>query len=139
MAGPLSVARARALGRRARAAARFAYAPASGFKVGAALLGADGRVYTGCNVENASYGLTICAERNAAFTAVARGCRRFHAVAVHTPLAPPGYPCGACLQVLAEFGPDMAVVLVGRGRGMVMTDLRSLLAHPFRFGGKPRR
>jgi cytidine deaminase len=87
-----------------------AYAPYSNFHVGAAVLTADGRIFTGANVENASYGLTLCAERVAAATAVAAGCRELMAVAVATP---GGHsPCGACRQVLAEFGGQMKVLLV---------------------------
>lgn len=86
-----------------------AYAPYSNFAVGAALLGASGRVYTGCNVENVSYGLTICAERVAVGKAVSEGEREFIAVAVVTQNG--ASPCGACRQVLSEFGPDMQVVI----------------------------
>lgn len=117
----------------ARAAAAHAYAPASRFPVGAALLADDGAIFAGCNVENASYGLTICAERNAVFHAVAQGRRRFVAVVIHTACDPPGYPCGACLQVLAEFGPQMQVVLVNPAGKMVRTSLPALMPHPFRF------
>lgn len=85
----------------ARAAARNAHAPYSHYPVGAALLGEDGAIYTGCNVENASYGLTLCAERNALTHAIAQGCRAFRALALVTPT--PATPCGACRQVLAEF------------------------------------
>src|SRR5262245_4845723 len=109
--------------RAARAAARNAYAPASRFTVGAALLGGDGRIYRGCNVENASYGLTICAERNAAFHAVAEGCREHVAIAVWTPLREPASPCGACRQVLYEFGAGMQVLLAGSGSRVVATSL----------------
>lgn len=117
----------------ARDVRRHAYVEASGFAVGAAVLAADGRVFVGCNVENASYGLTICAERNAVFHAVAEGARAFSAVVVHTACDPPGYPCGACLQVLAEFGPQMDVVLVNAAGKMLRTSLPALMPHPFRF------
>jgi len=86
-----------------------AYAPYSGYPVGAALLTASGKVYTGANVENSSYGLSICAERTAAFKAVSEGEREFTAIAVVT--ANGGTPCGACRQVLNEFGPDMRVLI----------------------------
>jgi cytidine deaminase len=86
-----------------------AYAPYSQYAVGAALLTASGRVYTGCNVENASYGLAICAERTAAVKAVCDGQREFVALAVVTENG--GAPCGACRQVLGEFGPDMRILV----------------------------
>lgn len=87
----------------AEEAAKCAYAPYSGVHVGAALLAENGEIFTGCNIENASYGLTICAERVALFSAVAKGIRSFSAIAVtHT-------PCGACRQVLSEFG-DMLII-----------------------------
>ena len=117
----------------ARESARRAYAPASSFEVGAAILGANGEMYCGCNVENASYGLTICAERNAAFHAVAQGCQEFVAVAVCTPTAVPGTPCGACRQVLTEFGRRMEVILVGTGKRVVRVSLEELLPRAFRF------
>jgi cytidine deaminase len=95
---------------RAREAARHAYAPYSGFCVGAAVLAANGEIHAGANVENASFGLTICAERNAVFQAVARGVRRIEAVVVYTATPVATTPCGACRQVLHEFGPDALVV-----------------------------
>jgi cytidine deaminase len=108
----------------ATAARRKAYAPYSGFAVGAALLASDGQVYTGCNVENASYGLGVCAERNAIFHAVAEGVRRFAAVAVVTENGVT--PCGACRQVLAEFNPEMIVIvadLAGNSRFYALDEL----------------
>lgn len=107
----------------------LAYAPYSQYQVGAALLMPDGRIFTGVNVENASYGLTICAERTAVFKAVSEGYREILAVAVATSNA--GSPCGACRQVLAEFAGDVPVWLVdanGHGR---QTTLHQLLPDHF--------
>jgi cytidine deaminase len=123
----------------ARAVQRRAYAPASKVRVGAAVLGDDGRIFVGCNVENASYGLTICAERAAVCAAVAAGVRRLGAVAVATRLVQPARPCGACRQVLAEFGPDMAVILIG-GRGRIEhATMGELLPQRFTFADVRRR
>jgi len=122
---------ARALLERAREARAAAYAPYSRFPVGAALLAADGRVFTGVNVENASYGLSNCAERTAVFKAVSEGVREFAAVAVAGP--DDGVecsPCGACRQVLFEFGPDMALVLAS-GDGVRVYTVRELLPGAF--------
>ncbi len=94
----------------ALAAQGRAYAPYSDYKVGAALLTADGTIVTGCNVENATFGATCCAERTAVFSAVAAGHQSFRAIAVVTTGAEPGTPCGICRQVLAEFGSDMDVL-----------------------------
>ena len=90
-----------------------AHAPYSNFKVGAALLGKSGKVYCGTNVENASFGLSICAERSAIFRAVAEGEKEFEAIAVVADGKSPTAPCGACRQVLLEFGQDMIVILAG--------------------------
>ena len=92
----------------AQAARRHAYAPYSKFRVGAAVLTMDGKIFNGCNVENASYGLTICAERVAITKAISEGERKFQAIAIVAPCTLPT-PCGACRQVLAEFG-DLQVV-----------------------------
>jgi cytidine deaminase len=99
--------------RQARAVQQHAYCPYSGFRVGAAIEAADGRVFVGCNVESASYGLTICAERMALGAAVAGGTRRLARVVVATDAEPPASPCGACRQLLAEFGLDVEVIAVG--------------------------
>lgn len=96
--------------------AKFAYAPYSGFKVGAAILTDDGLVFTGCNVENASYGLCMCAERTAVFKAVSEAKTNFKKIAVANPdPAETVYPCGACLQVLNEFMPDGTVIVSDNG------------------------
>jgi cytidine deaminase len=99
-----------ALKRRAREAAAHAYAPYSGFAVGAAVLTAGGEIHSSTNVENASFGLSNCAERNAIFQAVAQGARKLEALAVYTPTAAATMPCGACRQVLAEFGADAIII-----------------------------
>jgi cytidine deaminase len=98
------------LKRRAREAAKHAYAPYSGFAVGAAVLTDGGEIHSGANVENASFGLSNCAERNAIFQAVAQGARKLEALAVYTPTATATTPCGACRQVLSEFGADAIVI-----------------------------
>ena len=109
----------------ARAVQRLAYAPYSRFRVGAALEGADGRVFVGCNVENASYGLTICAERAALVSAVAAGVREFRRIVVVSDSDPPASPCGACRQMLAEFGLALLVESVGPGQAQrwVLSEL----------------
>ncbi len=98
---------------RAREAMRNAWAPYSEFRVGAAIESADGRVFVGCNVESASYGLTICAERMALGAAVAAGARSLRRIAVTTEVEPPAAPCGACRQLLAEFGLNLEVISAG--------------------------
>ena len=115
----------------ARAAQARAYAPYSKFRVGAALESTEGEVFSGCNVENASYGLTICAERAAVFAAVSAGATRFRRAVVVSDVDPPAAPCGACRQVLAEFGLDLAIDGVG-SKGVVRWRLSDLL--PVAFG-----
>jgi cytidine deaminase len=97
----------------ARGAQANAYVPYSGYQVGAALQAEDGRVFTGANVENASYGLANCAERVAIGAAVTAGARRFSRIVIVTGSSPPAAPCGACRQVLSEFGRDLVVEAVG--------------------------
>ena len=115
----------------AKEAQANAYAPYSGFKVGAALQAADGRIFVGANVENASYGLTNCAERVALGAAIAQGARKFERLVVFSDATPPSAPCGACRQVLVEMGPDLLVEAIGPG-GSRRWKLIDLL--PDRFG-----
>ena len=106
-----------------------AYAPYSHYAVGAALLAASGRAYTGCNVENAVYSLTLCAERVAMFKAVSEGERQFCAIAVVTSNG--GTPCGSCRQVLAEFGPDVRVLIATPKQLVTEKRVSDLLPHTF--------
>lgn len=122
----------------AREAMGRAYAPYSGFQVGAALLGESGRVYVGCNVENAAYGPTCCAERTAIFSAVAQGERRFQALAVLGGMggvvSRPAAPCGVCRQVMAEFcSPDFSIYMGGPDGQIETHTLSELL--PLAFSG----
>ena len=121
----------RALAQAARAASRLAHCPYSRFPVGAAVLSGDGAIAAGCNVENASYGLTVCAERNAVSRAVAEGARSIDAVVVYTPTAEPVTPCGACRQVIAEFGRDARIRCICDGPGMLEFGLADLLPTAF--------
>lgn len=122
---------------RAIEVSRHAYAPYSNFHVGAALLTESGEIIAGCNVENASYGLTICAERNAIFASVAKDIRKFKAVAIVADGDVPPFPCGACRQVLSEFcGPATPVYIASVQRPDVITrtTMGELLPHAFSFG-----
>lgn len=115
----------------AREARRRAVAPYSTFKVGAALETADGLIVTGCNIENATYGLTMCAERVAMFTALAAGHRRFRRIAVVADTKAPTPPCGSCRQILWEFGGDLEVILANLKRETGRHRLSDLLPLPF--------
>jgi cytidine deaminase len=131
----VGAAQVRALVSGARRVRANALAPYSKFQVGAAVLDERGRIHVGCNVENASYGLTVCAERNAVAAAVAAGAHRIVAVAVVTAAQPATPPCGACRQVLAEVAPDDAVVLLASTRGHAPPErwkLGDLLPRAFR-------
>jgi cytidine deaminase len=119
--------------KQARAARARAYAPYSRYLVGAAVRADNGRIYIGANVENASYGLSLCAERNAVMAAVLDGARAIEAVAVATDSSPPAAPCGGCRQTIAEFAADDAPVVLVNGAGeRVDTTLGALLPRAFR-------
>ena len=122
----------------AREARTRAYTPYSGFQVGAALRAADGRVFTGCNIENSSYGLTCCAERTAIFSAVAAGVREFVTLAVVAAAVDtvPTTPCGACRQVLAEFRPPYRVLVGAPAEHdpVLVTSVEELLPYAFHLG-----
>lgn len=118
----------------ARKAAKQSYSPYSKFRVGAAILTGRGKIYSGCNVENASYGLCNCAERTAIFTAAAAGEREVRAVVVYTPTTTVTAPCGACRQVINEFGPDAVVISVCDSDVRLDTTASALL--PDAFGPK---
>ena len=117
--------------KKAIAISGLAYAPYSHFPVGAALLGESGTVYTACNVENASYGLSLCAERGAVMRAVASGERKFRRIVISGNSSDFCCPCGACRQVLSEFSPDMEVWCLNRDREILKTTLSELLPHNF--------
>jgi cytidine deaminase len=115
----------------ARRGREHAHAAFSNFKVGAALETADGTIITGCNVENATYGLTLCAERVAVFKAISEGYRRFVRIAIVADTADPTPPCGACRQILWEFGGDLEIVLANLAEEKGRYQLKDLLPLPF--------
>ena len=116
----------------ARAAFERAYAPYSQFRVGAALRAADGQVFVGANVENASYGLGRCAEQSAVQAMATAGAREFTDIVVYSEASPPASPCGACRQVLFEFAPEARVVCVNQHGEVVSGLVREFLPHGFR-------
>jgi cytidine deaminase len=111
----------------AKEARLFAYAPYSQFKVGAALLTDDGRIFTGCNVENISFGLTCCAERVAIFAAIASGCLAFREILIVADSKQPVSPCGACRQVMAEYAPELKVTCMNLDGASFTASLEALL------------
>jgi cytidine deaminase len=115
----------------AQAAMKNAYCRYSKFRVGAAVLTAEGEIFAGCNVENASYGLTMCAERNAIFQAVAQGGRKVTAIVIVTGTKSASPPCGACRQVINEFGPNAEVFLFGKGKAGTKFKMSRLLPDAF--------
>jgi len=116
---------------RAREVQARSYSPYSGFPVGAAVRDAEGRIFTGCNVENASFGLTLCAERAAIVKAVSEGAGRLVTMAIANSSGNPVMPCGACRQVLAELAPRLHLIVAGRGKNRRRVSIRDLLPDPF--------
>ena len=118
----------------AQEASENAYAPYSRFKVGAALECMDGRIFTGCNIENGALGSTMCAERVAIYKAVSEGEKHFSRIAIYGEGEDYCLPCGACRQVMAEFSQDMEVLCARASGGYVSYRLKELIPHPFNFG-----
>ncbi len=115
----------------AQQAQKLARAPYSNYRVGAALLTADGRVFTGANVESSSYGLSVCAERVALFKALSEGADNFTTMAIATDSHPPASPCGACRQLLWDYARDVKIILVGKNGVAVKMKIGELLPRPF--------
>lgn len=131
MPKPPTPALARRLEKAARTAAKKSYSPYSKFPVGAAVLAGSGKIYAGCNIENASFGLCNCAERTAIFTAVAAGESKLRCVVVYSPTETATTPCGACRQVINEFGPEAGVVSICDTDDRIETILSALLPGAF--------
>jgi len=121
---------------KAREALKNAYAPYSHYQVGAAVLTQSGKIFSGCNIENASYGLTICAERTALSNAISQGYCKFKAIAIVSNGSVP-YPCGACLQVMAEFVPNLTLIISGKKTKPIVTKLKRLLPKAFNSHVRP--
>jgi cytidine deaminase len=115
----------------AQKAKEYSYSPHSNFRVGAAIITQSGKIYTGCNIENSSFSLTICAERTAIFKAVSDGQRKFEAIAIVTDLKDPIPPCGACRQVLMDMAGDIDVIIAGNKGDNIVYKLSKLLPMPF--------
>jgi cytidine deaminase len=139
MPATLTPALSRKLERAAREAAKASYSPYSKFRVGAAIMAGSGKIYSGANVENASYGLCNCAERTAIFSAIAAGECTVEAVAVYTPTSTPSSPCGACRQVINEFGPGALVISICKGKERLEAPLSQLLPAAFGPGNLLKR
>lgn len=120
--------------RLAKESIRYAYAPYSRFQVGACLLAEDGTTYTGCNMENASYGATICAERVAFGKAISEGRRSFQAIAIVCSEDRKAYPCGICLQVISEFMKPESIVILEDTSGMIQYQVKDLIPNAFHLG-----
>ncbi len=127
---------AKELFRLASEARRNAYTPYSKFRVGAALLTKSGRIFTGCNIENASYGATCCAERVAIFKAISEGETAFEAIAVQGDNSGPTFPCGICRQVMSEFSQSMEVILESNENDIEIYTLEDLLPYGFKLSGE---
>ena len=115
----------------AEQARKKAYTPYSKFKVGAAILTSEGRIFSGCNIENASFGLTICAERVAVFKAISEGFKKFEAIAIIADTIRPCYPCGACRQVILEFGEDITLIMANLRGDIKINKIKELLPEAF--------
>lgn len=115
----------------AEKARKRAYAPYSKFKVGAAVLSADGKIFTGCNIENASIGLALCAERVAIFKAISEGSTKFKAIAIIGDTDKPCSPCGACRQVISEFGEDIPLIMANLKGDVKIKKIKELLPEAF--------
>ena len=115
----------------AEKARKMAYTPYSKFKVGAAVLSVDGKIFTGCNIENASFGLTVCAERVAIFKAISEGSTKFEAIAIIGDTDKPCSPCGACRQVISEFGEDIPLIMANLKGDIKIKKIGELLPEAF--------